>query len=421
MGLYREVLYSNSPLLKQHNEFWGEMKKYNHLNKPSSQLIAEVQKRKIMEFQINAFKNDVKTKKVNSFLRLNGTLVSSSNSQDKIIVEKMQKVLKNIDDLVKSGAINKKTKQNLQANQALDKDLENKLKILGQSLKELRQSSNMVISSSYIDFLDNMMKSFSASDILQVLNNLFHVKGDILEQVGTEWFNQRIPSDLKVQAYSTGAIRGTNGQLIQDLIVVDLENTKGLDGLIDYHIGKNSNKQVTLKEFLNIVQNYKGQEQIVIDNNGEELLQQISLLSVQAKSGINQLPWNSSSKNTHVSIKGESGEMSKYCDFLQHIEQLRNTINNKWNGKKHIKKESDVYYAMANYELAKSLSTVLHLTQSANQYVLTPNGFMPFVTRILELYEKKGGNQYYFSFKGKIQLTDANDIITRKRPVIFKA
>jgi len=67
--------------------------------------------------------------------------------------------------------------------------------------------------------------------------------------------------------------------------------------------------------------------------------------------------------------------------------------------------------------LATQLSKVLHLSQLGNQYVLTPNGFMPFVTRIIELYEKAGSGKYFFSFKGRIQMEKQGDIVTKSRPV----
>jgi hypothetical protein len=86
---------------------------------------------------------------------------------------------------------------------------------------------------------------------------------------------------------------------------------------------------------------------------------------------------------------------------------------------KNMKKESPAYRAMADYELARSINKVLHLSQSANQYVLTPRGFVPFVTRILELYEKNGGSGYYFSFGGRIQIDGAEDVLTKTRPVII--
>jgi hypothetical protein len=47
----------------------------------------------------------------------------------------------------------------------------------------------MTISSSYITRLDNIILSLPEGDIDVVLRTLFHLKGDILEEVGVEWFN----------------------------------------------------------------------------------------------------------------------------------------------------------------------------------------------------------------------------------------
>jgi hypothetical protein len=41
MGLYREVLYSNAPILKFHNNFYGEMEQYQDLSAPQPNEIAE--------------------------------------------------------------------------------------------------------------------------------------------------------------------------------------------------------------------------------------------------------------------------------------------------------------------------------------------------------------------------------------------
>jgi hypothetical protein len=47
----------------------------------------------------------------------------------------------------------------------------------------------MTISSSYITQLDNIITSLPQGDIDAVLRTLFHLKGDILEETGVEWFN----------------------------------------------------------------------------------------------------------------------------------------------------------------------------------------------------------------------------------------
>lgn len=418
MSLYREVLYSNSPLLKHQDKFFGDYKDLNNIEVPTNSEIATFQKQKLMEFQTQAFKNDSKTVKLNEFLRLNGVLAKSSEPYDQLVYDKMNDLFIQINSLIKEGYMNKKNRSNLKEDQQLEKEIIVKLQILGDSLNTLRANANMVISSSYIDQLDAIVKSLPQGDVDLVLRTLYHLKGDILEEIGVEWANKRIPSNLNIKGFSIGSVRGKKGQLIQDLLFIDMDKINLLNTEITYNLGQETIK-TTLENFLKKVESYSGTQQISIGDEGERLLQEISLLGVQAKSGVNQLPWNVKSKNTFVPIQGDKNSFDQYCLFLEKIERLRNSTN--WNGKDNIKKESPVYKAMANYELANSLSKVLHLSQNANQYVLTPNGFMPFVSRIIELYEKKGGinNNYYFSFKGKIQLTDANDILVKQRPVIL--
>ena len=418
MGLYREVLYSNAPILKFHDNFFGEMEQYQNLSAPSPQQIAEYQRSKLMQFQAQSFKNNEKTALVNRFLQFNGVLATSTEKYDQLVYDKMNDLFAQINQLISKGYMSKNTRTDLISNKQLEQQIVAKLQILGNTLNALRSQANMTISSLYIDQLDQVIRDLPGGDIDLVLRTLYHLKGDILEEVGMEWFNQRIPQNLNVKAFSTGSVRGKSGQLIQDLLVVDMDNVDLLNTEISFKLG-DTNQTMTLRQFFNKVENYSGSEQIIINSEGEKLLQNISLLGIQAKSGVNQLPWNTGTKNTWASIQGDGGQLDQYCMFLDHLEKLRNSTD--WNGVKNIKKESSVYTAMANYELSKSLSKVLHLSQIANQYVLTPNGFMPFVSRILELYEKRGGGEknYYFSFGGRIQLTEDNDILVKRRPVVL--
>ena len=414
MGLFREVLYSNAPILKSHNEFFGDYANLNTINAPSNQEIQNFQMQKLKEFQKISFKNDTKTKKINHFLEMNGNLSISNNTYDQLIYDRVNDMFAQINQLISSGYMSSKVRSSLTENKALESNIVAKLMVLGNSLKSLRQMGNMTISSSYIDQLDNIISQLPEGDIDLVLRTLYHLKGDILEEVGVEWFNQRVPVDLNVKAISTGSIRGKGGQLIQDILIVDMDNIDLLDLEISYRLA-GKQETVKLKDFLNKVENYSGSEQISIGLEAEELLQNISLLGIQAKSGINQLPWNTGSKNTWTSIQG-SGQVDLYINFLDHMQNLRSSWDQ---ADKNMKKISSAYTAMANYELAYSISKVLHLSQAANQYVLTPNGFMPFVSRILELYEKRGGGRYMFSFGGRIELEKNGDILTKSRPVVL--
>lgn len=415
MGLYREIMRANAPVLKFHQEFYGDYERFNSLEAPDSAAIANFQMKKLMEFQRQSFKNNEKTQRINQFLKLNGQLASSAEEFDKIVYESMSKMFVQINELISKGYMSRSVRQALTENQQLESTIVQKLSALGNTLNYLRSTANMTINSSYITRLDNIILSLPEGDIDAVLRTLFHLKGDILEEVGVEWFNQRIPQDLNVKAFSTGAIRGKKGQLIQDLLVVDMDNIDLLKIPISFKMGE-ENYTLPLGDFLNKVETNKGSESILITNEGEELLQSISLLGIQAKSGVNQLPWNTGSKNTWASIQGDGGICDEYLDFLEHMNRLKATWDK---DDKNMKKESSAYRAMADYELARSIAKVLHLSQSANQYVLTPKGFVPFVTRIIELYEKSGGAGYYFSFGGRIQMDGSEDVLTRIRPVIL--
>ena len=415
MGLYREIMRANAPVLKFHQEFYGDYERFNDLESPDQQAIANFQMEKLMTFQAQAFKTNKKTERINQFLKINGQLATSTNEFDKIVYNSMSKLFTQINELISRGYMSRSVRESLAENQQLELIIVSKLEALGNTLNTLRSQANMTISSSYITRLDNIIMSLPQGDIDAVLRTLFHLKGDILEETGVEWFNARIPQDLNVKAVSTGAIRGKKGQLIQDLIVVDMDNADLLNTLISFKEGE---KEYTLplRDFFNKVENNKGQETIIITNEGETLLQKISLLGIQAKSGINQLPWNTGSKNTWASIQGDDGVFDNYLDFLDHMNRLKATWDK---DNKNMKKETPAYRAMADYELARSLSKVLHLSQEANQYVLTPTGFVPFVSRIIELYEKSGGSGYYFSFGGRIQMDGSEDVLVRTRPVIL--
>lgn len=416
MGLFREVMYSNAPILKKQFEFYGYFKKFNSLEAPTSEMIRDYQMQKLMAYQAQAFKDDLKTVQINQFLKLNGQLSLSTNNYDKIVYEKMNDLFLQINNLIGSGYISKNTRSKIAEDKMLEQTIISKLKILGNSLNTLRAQANMTISSSYISQLDSIIKSLPQGNIDAVLRTLYHLKGDILEEVGLEWFNQRIPQNLNVKAVSTGAIRNGKGQqLIQDLLVVDMDNVELLNTLISFKMGEQS-YELPLREFFQKVESNKGEENISIGNEGESLLQSISLLGIQAKSGINQLPWNTGSKNTYASIQGDDGILDNYLDFLEHMNHLKATWDEDG---KNMKKESPVYRAMADYELARSINKVLHLSKIANQYVLTPKGFMPFISRILELYESNGGSNYFFSFGGKIQIDGKEDVLTKIRPVIM--
>ena len=268
MGLYREIMRANAPVLKFHQEFYGDYERFNGLEAPDNAAIANFQMKKLMEFQRQAFKDNEKTSRINQFLKLNGQLVTSTNEFDRIVYDSMSKLFSQINELIGKGYMSHAVRTSLEENKQLESTIVQKLENLGNTLNALRSQANMVISSSYITRLDNIIMSLPEGDIDAVLRTLFHLKGDILEEVGVEWFNQRVPQELNVKAISTGAIRGKKGQLIQDLLVIDMDNTDLLDTLISFRLGE-QNYTLPLRDFFEKVESNKGAESIVIANEGE--------------------------------------------------------------------------------------------------------------------------------------------------------
>ena len=170
-------------------------------------------------------------------MQFNGILATSSNEYDQIVYGKMNDLFAQINQLISKGYMSKNLRDNLTTDKQLEPTIVSKLQILGNTLNILRSQANMTISSLYIDQLDAIIKELPQGDIDLVLRTLYHLKGDILEEVGVEWFNKRIPQDLNVKAFSTGSVRGKTGQLIQDLLVVDMDNIDLLNMDIEFKVG----------------------------------------------------------------------------------------------------------------------------------------------------------------------------------------
>ena len=223
------------------------------------------------------------------------------------------------------------------------------------------------------------------------MKNLNQFQGELLEEIGTAWFNQRIPRELNLQAvttakvYKQGATKQGSGQLIQDMLIFSTDNTDILNDVqITYIIGKDNKKTVSLGEFLNLLQNYSGSEQIKIDDEAYDMLVARSEMGIQAKSGKNQLPWNKNAQNkisiSDFAARGRRNPtIAKAFLLLNELKQLTDRVQD----------VTDQPQLMANYGLATCFSKFMHLNATGNQYLLTPKGFMTYYDRIMELH-----NQY---------------------------
>ena len=227
-------------------------------------------------------------------------------------------------------------------------------------------------------------------------------QGDTVEAIGTAWLNKhKIPN---IQTITTGnvSLKGTtninrhNGQLITDMMSLNLKDIDINQLEITYMTATGDKVTTTLKNFFELLDNISSsaEERISLDDDAYDVLLGLSALNVQAKSGKSQLPWNVQLKSkiaaTSVSI-GEFDASAKCGIGIKRAFELLHTLNN--DEDLDIADTSSDYNAIANYGLATMLAKVLHLSEKeGNQMLLTPSGFITYVDRMEQLF--KDSNDY---------------------------
>lgn len=254
--------------------------------------------------------------------------------------------------------------------------------VLGTSLETLEQA----ITACNLNSLDVSV----VNDFLKTINQL---KGNLLEELGVAYFrNLRIPAVDSIRLGSvylnTDGRKGRHsGQLIQDLMFYNIDSPDLLNDVeVEYKLpGEDKYIKASLKQlFADIEKANGGSKQITITDETYDVITNLEQISVQAKSGKNQLPWNKN-KSTSVSIS-EYGKDNLSLSIKATF-KLLTTLNSKekqtqpWS----IKDQSSDYNALANYGLATVLFKVLHLSEEGNQYLLTPYGFMTYSERMRQL------------------------------------
>lgn len=279
-------------------------------------------------------------------------------------------------------------------------------KILGHYLSDLR------------DLLGQA--NISPADMTGWINHMTHLKGDTVEQIGKEWIkSKKIPALKSIHPIVTGALeyRGSEyehqGQLIQDLMLLKIDNPDILNSVkISYTISgsPNDKKELSLGEFIKMLENLPHDaKHIMLTDYSYEQLMNYSALNVQAKAGINQLPWNKN-KSTAIAITDFRDEYEAPMRISSlHAFNLLKSLNNLDSKEPYwiLKDTSDTYQALANYGLATAITKILHLQADlGNQYLLTPSGFISFPERLRQLFKEQ---KYKIYMQGRISLKDELD------------
>ena len=266
------------------------------------------------------------------------------------------------------------------------------------------QANNNKILGSYLKKLKELMDltEFNPATISDWISQMSNLKGDTVEQIGKEWLKQKCPN---INTIVTGAVeyRGKKyqhqGQLIQDLMLLKVE-TPDLLSSIDisfYMAGDSSNiKRMSLGDFIKMLDGLNGSEKhIMLTDKGYETLMKYSALNIQAKAGINQLPWNK--KSSQISISDFTYEEDGIGLSSKRAFELLQSLNSFDDAEKYwdLKDTSEAYQALANYGLATALGKVLHLEENiGNQFLLTPSGFISFPERIKQLFRDEKYRAY---------------------------
>ena len=409
--------------------FWNDSKdgdRYGSLNKawppkPSAEAIHQYQMQKI--FQFNKIALDASKENYGKFDELAQLLLADSTSelpgeyqdeQNKEISESIKKVFDNISEM---RSINKASFEIMDSRTKHDsmllqlKELSSQLEILRQTLNinSRAYEENLTAINNIINAL-NKSASLNTNAFKNFWKGINQIQGDLLEELGTAWFNERIPSEMEIQMITTGNVslntsrsdRHT-GQIIQDMLSLDISGNN-LDNIyISYYLKGIKQTPVTLREFINLLDNHSPSDtKIVIDDEGYDVLLNLSKLNIQAKSGKNQLPWNVNA-STSVSISEYANEPAGGYLSAAETFSLLYQLDTEHPTDKWVVNEDpqDYYKALANYGLATVLYKVMHIDNyEGNQLILTPNGFMTFAQRINQIFQKNPNG--YISLSGSV-------------------
>lgn len=394
MAELKQVINQN---ILNKDPFWGAYSELNKARTPTNPEIQRYQLQKLEEFQKQAQKTSAAAKNINTLFldnSINSMPGLAEGEQDLEISDAINRIVTHIEefrDLTK-WSLQKDNAMRYQQAQAKLKQLSAYLTFLKERVgidspiynQDLERLNNLIA--------ENSLRSFSQASMVSWIKNLSQIQGELVEELGTAWLAKRMPSDFEILPISTGKVyygggkHGSAGSLIQDIITVDVSNQDLLQSIqVSYKIGTQTYNH-SLAQFLQTVQTYSGSDQIRIEDDLYGTLLDMSALNIQAKSGKNQLPWNTLSKNTNVSI-GEFDPIDGLELSVVRTFELLHTLDQEKPKDQWVTDNRLEYNALANYGLATVLSKVLHLSERGNQYLLTPSGFITFPERLAQLFK----------------------------------
>ena len=402
MTLYEAVLNSRFKKLKiarEHTGFWRDEggADYSELNNYpiyEDKDIRAAQLASLKQYEILAQKENKQARRVNNFLLSEGKFLDAETELQKSISNAFESIMGNIDSIRTSGGLSSKARQR---ESVLNKTRES-LKAIERALSNLK-TSGIVVNGTYINELVNALHTveangISADTVNSLMKNFFNLQGEVLEVLGTQFYNERIPKDIKFsKAITTGQLSIGGKQSISDLLILNVEEIDVRKDLIIEYKLDGKPYALPLEEFLNLVESYSGRKQINISSTTMDKISEVVISGIQAKSGINQLPWN---KNKKVNIY----DLHPAFTLLNQL--YHDSIPAWWSKGNYMNKTSSAYQALANYGLKDQLDFILSLSQQKNNFLLTREGFVSYTYRINQLIEQRNS---YFKVAGRVDIS----------------
>ena len=402
MTLYEAVLNSRFKKLKiarERTEFWKDegSADYSELNNYriySDEEIRSAQLAKLKQYEILAQKENQQARRVNNFLLREGKFLDAETELQKSISNAFESIMGNIDSIRTSGGLSPKARQK----ESVLNKTRGSLKAIEKALSNLK-TSGINVSGTYINELVNALKNveangISADTVNNLMRNFFNLQGEVLEILGTQFYNERIPKDIKFsKAIATGQLSINKKQSISDLLILNTEEINLRKDLIIEYTLDGKLYALPLGEFLDLVEKYSGRKQINISSTTMDKISEVVISGIQAKSGINQLPWN---KNKTVNIY----DLHPAFTLLNQL--YHDSIPAWWSKGNYMNKTSSAYQALANYGLQDHLDFILSLSQQKNNFLLTREGFVSYTYRVNQLITQRNS---YFKIAKRVDIS----------------
>ena len=417
-------------MITNKSPFWGKYKNLNKVRTPNEEMIKNYQLQKLAELQKQSLKEQALSHSKASLLI--NTLFNNKaiNNIDSLYKQNQQVSLQEaitniVTDIGETRqAFYKKSATRKEQDAAVVKNLKSLSSSLENIIQELELKGS--VTGNYLKKLNDIIAKtdLNHGDIVHFIKTINQYQGDIVEDLGVDWFNKRIPKDLHVKAVNVGKLvlnskeGRKQGQLIQDLLLIDMDllNLDDYSNIpISYTLG-GKKEELPLRDFLEKIQTYDGDEgMIVIEDFAYTTLMQLSALNIQSKSGLKQLPWNQN-KSTSIALGEITTEANIGIPVIKAFNLLI-ALNQENPKDKWIEPDiNEEYKLMANYGIATLLHKVLHLSANeGNQYLLTPSGFITFYERMVQIFEK---NNNYFKVTKKVILKDESSLTEKYRVTV---